>query len=291
MKRSNSNRFKKNSTGSQHGRSAGGPRGDKREGPRSGGQPHRKGSPVVPPGTRVVVGTHAIREALQKEPRSAQKVLLINDFQSHPELRSIHDEIQSKKIQFEEHPKGFLDNLANGHQGAILLTKWTPSVSWETIFAKPVSTVVFLDGIEDPHNLGAVLRSSWLTKVDAVVVPADRAVGLTPSVHKVACGGVEHVPIETTNNFAHLIEQLKANGFWVFGLSHKAEKNIFDLKVPEKVAWIIGSEDKGLRTSSERSCDELISLPQVSAAASYNASVATSITLMETVRQREFIKS
>jgi 23S rRNA (guanosine2251-2'-O)-methyltransferase len=117
--------------------------------------------------------------------------------------------------------------------------------------------------------------------------PEDRSVGLSPTVHKVACGGVEHVPFEQYSQFHPKLEELKKQGYWVFGLSHKAEKNLFEIKIPEKVIWVLGAEDKGLRTTTERVCDELVCLPQADAAASYNVSVAAGMTLIETLRQRQ----
>ncbi len=236
---------------------------------------------------RVVVGTHAIRESMVTQPKEVFELWTYHGFESNPDLKVLVEDAQKLRIKTTEHPRGFLDNQVSGHQGAILLTSYTPEVDWESLHQKDTSTVLFLDGIEDPHNLGAILRTAWLTHVDAVTIPADRAAGLTPAVHKVACGGVEHVPVEQTNNFLNLVEGLKENGFWVFGLSHNSNKSIFDLKLPSKVVWIVGSEDKGMRTSSERLCDELVSLPQASAPASYNASVATALALMETVRQRK----
>lgn len=249
---------------------------------------NKKGLLVGMGDLRVVVGNHAMREVIHVHPKKIQKIWVNQDYESNPELRAIIEEAIQKKISIETHPRGFLDNQVPGHQGAILLTSFRPSVDWDRIQSQDVSTLVFLDGIEDPHNLGAILRTSWLTGVSALTIPSDRAVGLTPSVHKVACGGVEHVPVEQTNNFGQIVDGLKENGYWVFGLSHKSNKTIFDLKIPEKVVWMIGSEDKGLRTNSERICDELVSLPQVSASASYNASVAAALALMETVRQRKF---
>ena len=142
-----------------------------------------------------------------------------------------------------------------------------------------------LDGIEDPHNLGAILRTSWLTGVHGVLIPEDRAVGLTPTVHKVACGGVEHVPVEETTNFSNYAEDLKKKGYWIYGLSPRGKKSIFELDLPEKVVWAIGAEDKGMRVTTERLCDELVFIPQSSASASYNASVATAMALTETLRQ------
>lgn len=243
--------------------------------------------PSLPKGSRLITGTHAVKEALDVHPRKIQQMWLQGGWESSADLRECADSATKYKIPMQVQAKGFLDKNCPSHQGAVLITTFVPEADWQKIYKKDQSKVVFLDGIEDPHNLGAILRTSWLTNVDAVTIPEDRAVGLTPAVHKVACGGVEHVPVERDNNFANHIEALKENQFWVFGLSHKATKTIFDLKIPDKVVWCIGAEDKGLRSSTERLCDELVSLPQASANASYNASIATAIALMETLRQQK----
>lgn len=235
---------------------------------------------------RLILGTHAVKEALQKHPRKMDLLWIQSGWESSADLREIVGEAQKQKIPMQDQSKGFLDKNCPSHQGAVLLSRFVPEVDWQKIYKKKLASVVFLDGIEDPHNLGAILRTSWLTNVDAIVIPADRAVGLTPAVHKVACGGAEHVPVERDNNFSKSIQILKENNFWVFGLSHRATKTIFDLKIPEKVVWCIGAEDKGLRGGTEKSCDELVRLPQSSSNASYNASIATAIALMEGLRQR-----
>ena len=151
--------------------------------------------------------------------------------------------------------------------------------------------VLALDGVEDTQNLGAVLRTSWLMGVNGIIIPEDRAVGLTASVHKVACGGAEHVPIHRTNQFNTPFEHLKKAGFWVFGLSHTAKRSIYDLQIPEKVIWVLGAEDKGLRTTTEKACDELVYIPQVSPTASYNVSVSAALALAETKRQWSVAKA
>jgi 23S rRNA (guanosine2251-2'-O)-methyltransferase len=194
-------------------------------------------------------------------------------------------EFKSRGIKIEAVPAVFLDKISPSHQGAAVFSDQTPELNWEAIQQAQSGRVLVLDGIEDPQNLGAILRTAWLMNVSGVMIPEDRSVGLTATVHKVACGGVEHVPVERATNFSNPLEELKKNGYWVFGLSHEGKRSLFELDIPEKVVWCIGSEEKGLRVPTERLCDELIRIPQVSAAASYNASVATAIALTETYRQ------
>lgn len=239
----------------------------------------------IPKGHRVVMGTHAILEAILAHPKSCRELWMKAGWESNQDLKKIETELRPQRVAPKVLPDASIDRFGS-HQGAILLVEGTPEADWTELERARQSIILLLDGIEDPHNLGAILRTSWLMGVRCVLIPQERAVGLTATVHKVACGGAEHVPVEAVTNFSNKIEELKKQGYWVFGLSHKAKQGLFAQKMPEKVVWCIGAEDKGLRSTTERLCDELVSIPQVSAAASYNASVATAIALTETIRQR-----
>lgn len=236
----------------------------------------------IPKSWRIIVGHHAIKEGFLVQPKGLRELWLKNGWESVQELREFEKLAREKGVKVHLKTPTFLDRICASHQGAALLKEGRPHLEEPS---QEVSTMLMLDGIEDPHNLGAILRTSWLMKVEGILIPEERAVGLTPTVHKVACGGVEHVPVEDHVNFSVPVEKLKEKGYWVFGLSHKAKKTIFDLKIPEKVVWAIGSEDKGLRITTERLCDELVSIPQATNAASYNASVAAAIAMTETYRQ------
>lgn len=239
----------------------------------------------VPRDWRPVIGTHAIKEALSVNAKTAKILWLKQGWETSQELREIQEFAQSARVNFEPKPISVIDRFGPSHQGAVLFMTSAPEFKMESLKTKETSILLILDGIEDPHNLGAILRTSWLTGVDGALVPEDRAVGLTPTVHKVACGGAEHVPVQGATNFANYAEQFKEMGYWIYGLSPNGKKSIFDLQLPEKVVWAIGSEEKGMRVTTERLCDELVFIPQASAAASYNASVATAMALTETLRQ------
>ena len=238
---------------------------------------------------RPIAGTHAIKEALFVRPRTVRVGWLDPKWESSADLREVHKTLISHKIKIELKPPAMIEKICRSHQGAVLYAD--PLKEPDLSFVKESSpvTVLLLDGLEDPHNLGAILRTSWLLGIKAILLPQERAVGLTATVHKIACGGVEHVPVITCNQFAKPIEELKEMGFWVFGLSHRAKISLHSWKAHEKVVWCIGSEEKGLRTTTERLCDELVQIPQLSAAASFNASVATAIALSETHRQHSLL--
>lgn len=240
---------------------------------------------VFPKSWRQVTGTHAIRELLTVHPKSVQTVLLQANFRSSGDLRELFDLLEAKKIKVELKSEQQLQEISRSHQGAVAFSDLTLEFDLEQFDGKTSGLVLALDGVEDTQNLGAILRTSWLMGVDGVIIPEDRAVGLTATVHKVACGGVEHVPLHRTNQFAAPFETLKKDGFWVFGLSHNATRTIYDLTIPEKVVWVLGAEDKGLRSPTEKACDELVSIPQLSPNASYNVSVSAALALGETKRQ------
>lgn len=240
---------------------------------------------AFPKSWRQVAGTHALREVIKVRPKSIKALLIQKNWASSQDLRDLVDDLRKYKISFEEKSDSELQKICPSHQGAVLFSDSAPEFDYHQSGWETESLLLALDGVEDPHNLGAILRTSWLMGVSGVIVPEDRAVGLTATVHKVACGGVEHVPLAKTNNFTDPFKTLKEAGFWVFGMSHKAQRTIYDLQIPEKVIWVMGAEDKGLRIPTERACDELVSIPQLAADASYNVSVATALALAETKRQ------
>lgn len=239
----------------------------------------------VPRSHRAVIGLHSIREVLKVRPKAIQTLWIRQKWEDSKDLRELHDLIRPFAKKIEIVTENRLDALSSHNQGLAITVNEAPVANRDQLMEKKTSKIILLDGIEDPHNLGAIVRTAWLMGVDLVLVPQDRAVGLTPTMHKVASGGAEHVPVEFCANFSSVLEDYKKNGYWVYGLSHKAKSTIFDLKLPEKVIWAIGAEDRGLRTTTEKLCDELASIPQVAADASYNASVAAAIALSETQRQ------
>ncbi|MES3037798.1 MAG: 23S rRNA (guanosine(2251)-2'-O)-methyltransferase RlmB [Bdellovibrionota bacterium] len=235
---------------------------------------------------RLVAGHHAVVEAIKKVSSGDAVLWLSRTWESSKDLRELEKEANSKKIQIEIKPDEALKAAYPGNQGACLFVKTGPKWELSNVGDEKYQTLLILDGVEDPHNLGAILRTSWLLGVSAVVIPQDRAVGLTPTVHKVACGGAEYVPVVTVPNLAQFNEEAKKIGFWVFGLSHKAEKEIHQVKFPERMIWVLGAEDSGMRVTTERVCDELVKLPQLEKSASFNVSNAAAMALFETARQK-----
>lgn len=236
-------------------------------------------------GLRISLGIHAVKEAIKVRPKEIVRLIVKKNWETSKDLQDLVGEARRFRLTIEERAPEALDKLGSHHQGVVCEISGRPKMELDSVGQRKRSVVLALDGVEDPHNLGAILRTSWLMGVEAILLPTDRAVGLVPTVHKVSCGGVEHVPVLEVPNLSNAINTLKEKGFWVFGLAAGGTKTLADLKLPEKVVWVLGAEDKGLRTTTERSCDELVSIPQMDNAASYNVSVAAGITLYETLSQ------
>jgi 23S rRNA (guanosine2251-2'-O)-methyltransferase len=147
--------------------------------------------------------------------------------------------------------------------------------------------LLFLDEVQDPHNLGACMRSAAAAGVDAVIIPKDRSVGLTEVVRRVACGGTEEVPLIQVTNLARVIDQLKEKNIWFVGTTDKAEQSIYELDLTGPLALVMGAEGKGMRRLTQEKCDFLAMIPMSSTAVPcLNVSVATGVCLFEAVRQR-----
>lgn len=248
-------------------------------------RPAAKAEHHIPREWRVVIGTHAINEVLRVRPRQVKGMWLRQGWESSGDLRDLHELATTHKIKIDIKADGVLEKFGPSQQGAAVFADGAPEFKMQDLAKHEKSIILLLDGIEDPHNLGAIMRTSWLVGAHGVLIPEDRAVGLTPTVHKVACGGVEHIPVEETTNFSKYAEELKKQGYWIYGLSPRGKQSIFELELPDKVVWAVGAEDKGMRVTTERLCDELAYIPQASSSASYNASVATAMALAETLRQ------
>jgi 23S rRNA (guanosine2251-2'-O)-methyltransferase len=146
--------------------------------------------------------------------------------------------------------------------------------------------LLVLDGVTDPHNLGACLRSADAAGVDAVVVPRDKSADLNATSRKVACGAAEVVPFVRVTNLSRTLQALKARGVWLFGAAGEAEKSLYDNDLTLSMALVMGAEGSGLRRLTREQCDYLVRLPMSGSVSSLNVSVATGICLFEAVRQR-----
>ena len=234
---------------------------------------------------RKVVGIHSCLEALRVRPKSVKAVYVKKSKKPQVnQIQSIIEMAQKYRIKIIEKDMSFFENVAQTHQGICIEVSDGPQFSWESLENKEKCTLVFLDELEDPHNLGAILRTCWLFGVVAVFVTSRRSASLTPAAAKVASGAAEHVPIVELNNFTAALQDLKNMGFWVYGMSEKAKETVAQTQFSEKSVLIVGAEGKGLRKSTLGFCDQLVALPQVEKSASLNASVAASLVIYEATK-------
>jgi 23S rRNA (guanosine2251-2'-O)-methyltransferase len=238
--------------------------------------------------TRQVVGLHAARETLKVRPQAVRAVLLAKDFNRVPELNSLAQQAQRLGLKVLVRDEQALRKVATSHQGVCLEVSEDPQFDIDDLSDDPndIKTLIALDEVSDPHNVGAILRTAWLSGVHGLLVTDRRSAQLTPAVCKVASGGAEHVPLGVAKNWLGDLTTLKEKGFWIFGLAAGAgSKSIFTLNLPPRVVWIVGAEDKGLRTATRKLCDEIVQIPQADPSASLNASVAVGMAMFESARQ------
>jgi 23S rRNA (guanosine2251-2'-O)-methyltransferase len=217
---------------------------------------------------------------------------VLRAFVLEPCPKPILDELKKRGVPFETVPRAFLDQKTKGvHQGVLLETPDHPLLTMEECLKKhvpgPQTLFVLLDGIVDPHNVGAILRSAEAGGAQAVVLTKDRASGITGTVIKSSAGAIEHIDVVEVVNLPAAIEKLKAAGVWVVGTSLQATKQYTDLIVDVPIALVIGNEGKGMgRLVSER-VDYSVTIPMAGKTNSLNASVSAGILIFDILRRRK----
>ena len=236
-----------------------------------------------------IYGIHAVDSFLQVNPKGA-KTLYVQAGSSRT-LQELAEKAQQARVTIVEQSRQQLDELCDGnHQGAILLA--TPSQAWgeKQFFAAldkwETPFLLVLDSVTDPHNLGACLRSADAAGVHAVIVPKDKAAGLTDTVRKVASGAAETTPLVVVTNLARTLDQLKDKGVWLAGAAGEAKANVYQQSLRGPLALVMGAEGSGLRRLTRDKCDFLIKIPMAGQVESLNVSVATGVILFEALRQR-----
>ena len=240
-----------------------------------------------------VWGIHAVGELLrQRAPQVLKLVVLAG--RSDERVNELRALALAAGLNVEEADRKQLDRLAEGnHQGALALCDVNYGVRSEKQLVAALDElseraplILVLDGITDPHNFGACLRSADAAGVDAVIVPKDKSAPLNATVRKVACGAAETVPVYAVTNLARALEALKQRGIWLAGLAGEATVSLRQQALTGPLALVMGSEGEGLRRLTREACDYLISIPMAGSVSSLNVSVATGVTLFEAVRQR-----
>jgi 23S rRNA (guanosine2251-2'-O)-methyltransferase len=241
----------------------------------------------------VIFGLHAVTTALEKRSEDIAR-LLVQKGRQDKRLQALLDLAAERGVSIATLPREELDALVSGrHQGVIaeVHANEVPRYSEKQIpeilagLASP-ALILVLDGVTDPHNLGACLRSADAAGVGLVIAPKDKAVGVTSVARKVACGAAETVPFVQVTNLARTLKQLQEAGIWLVGLAGEAEQLLYEIDLTGPVGIVMGAEGSGLRRLTREHCDYLAKLPMAGAVSSLNVSVATGVTLFEAVRQR-----
>ena len=237
----------------------------------------------------LLTGIHAVREALAAG-RALERVVIARGRHGERVEEIVRMARQrGVPVRFEDHTQ--LDRLAGSgnHQGVVALAAAKKAYALEDLIAATRGRnglLVLLDGVEDPHNLGAIVRTALAAGADGVVIPERRAAGLTESVARAAAGALEHLPVARVVNLARAMEELKESGYWFVGLDERAEKNLTEADFTGPVGIVLGSEGKGLHDLVKKRCDFLVSIPTTGPVRSLNVSVAAGVVLFEAVRQR-----
>ena len=244
------------------------------------------------PTLRRIFGLHAVSAALHYQAHSVQR-LQLDVKRQDARIQALQALAEQHRIPIEYITRAQLDKLAQGirHQGVSADLEPQSRYHEQDLTgliaqAQPAPFLLVLDGVQDPHNLGACLRTAAAAGAHAILTPADRAVGLTPTVRKVASGAAEIVPLIQVKNLARTLRTLKEQQLWLVGAAGSAECSLYDVDLSGPLALILGAEQKGLRRLTQAHCDHLVRIPMASDIDSLNVSVAAGVVLFEAVRQR-----
>ncbi|WP_353570215.1 23S rRNA (guanosine(2251)-2'-O)-methyltransferase RlmB [Candidatus Albibeggiatoa sp. nov. BB20] len=239
-----------------------------------------------------VFGIHAVQKILDSDPIRILEIWVLEG-RHDKRLQPLIRELEKLGLTLNTVQRKTLDKLSQEgqHQGIVIRCKALPALSENDLqplidrLEKPAFFLI-LDEVQDPHNLGACFRTADAAGVDAIIVPKNKACGLSPTVHKVACGAATTIPFIQVTNLARTLQWLQKQNIWIIGTSDQAKKWVYEIDFTANIALVMGAEDTGLRRLTEEHCDELAKLPMLGSVESLNVSVATGICLYEVVKQR-----
>ncbi|HEX4910485.1 MAG TPA: 23S rRNA (guanosine(2251)-2'-O)-methyltransferase RlmB [Permianibacter sp.] len=238
-----------------------------------------------------IFGVHAVSSLLEAAPERIIRLYVLDGRDDH-KLQALLRRAEALDVSISRRDRKALDQLTDGavHQGVVAECKPAPQLredDLETLLDRlDAPLLLVLDGITDPHNLGACLRTADAAGVHAVIAPKDRSAALNPTVRKVACGAAERVPFITVTNLARTLRLLKDRNVWVVGTAGEASDSIYQTKLSGPLALVMGAEGEGMRRLTREHCDQLVHIPMFGTVSSLNVSVATGVCLFEAVRQR-----
>lgn len=241
-----------------------------------------------------VYGLHAVEALLRHHPKRVKQVWLAEG-RGDPRARVVVELAEQARVRVGQCVRREMDVWVEGvHQGVV--AEVSPSQVWGEAMleelldrAEGPPLLLVLDGVTDPHNLGACLRTADAAGALAVIVPKDKAATLNATVRKVACGAAEVIPLVAVTNLARALEKLQQRGLWIVGTAGEAEQVIYDQDLTGPTVLVMGAEGKGMRRLTREHCDYLVRLPMAGSVSSLNVSVATGVCLFEALRQRQAV--
>jgi len=245
----------------------------------------------------IIFGLHSVQAALEKTPETIVELYLLKG-RNDKRLQKVRDLAEQHNIPLSVVERQQLDQQAQGnHQGVVAAIKSSDTQVYDEAFLKSrllkwldegqTPFILILDGVTDPHNLGACLRSAEAAGVQCVIVPKDNAATLNPTAIKVACGAADVLPLVRVTNLSRTMQWLQEQGVWIVGAAGEATQNHHELDLKGPLAIAMGSEGKGLRRLTREHCDYLMRIPMMGSVSSLNVSVATGVCLFEALRQRQ----
>jgi 23S rRNA (guanosine2251-2'-O)-methyltransferase len=238
-----------------------------------------------------VFGFHAVISRLRVRPDGVREIY-VDATRVDARMKDLQAIAKDKNVRIMTVDGKRLDGMTGNarHQGVVAFVEPTKLPQFIDDVLDPLEDVPFLlvlDGVTDPHNLGACLRVADAAGAHAVIAPKDRSVGLTATVMKVASGAAETVPYITVTNLARTLRELKERHIWLAGADEGGQSSLYSAKLSGPLAWVLGAEGEGLRRLTRECCDEIVSIPMFGSVESLNVSVASGVCLFEARRQRE----
>ncbi|MGK2927483.1 MAG: 23S rRNA (guanosine(2251)-2'-O)-methyltransferase RlmB [Lysobacterales bacterium] len=240
----------------------------------------------------LLIGVHSVDAALTRAPQQLHEITIAEECRN-PRVRELEQRARDLGVRLRNESRAVLDRRSDGERHQDVIAEFTPVNLWgekdldrllEELPAPPL--VLVLDGVQDPHNLGACLRTADATGVGLVILSKDRSASLTPAARRAASGAAEVLPILFATNLARVLKQLKERGVWLAGATDQAEHSLYQQDLTGALALVLGSEGKGMRRLTAELCDYRVRIPMQGSVSSLNVSVATAVCLFEILRQR-----
>ena len=236
-----------------------------------------------------IVGRNSVLALLQNSDSNIEQILIVKET-NHNRLRQIQAIAEKRKIRVNHVHRRELDQIAGQipHQGVIAITRSTRYATFDEILdqAKDPRLLIMLDEVQDPRNLGAIIRTADAVNADGVIIPEKRSASLTAAAHKASVGSAENVPIAQVKNLVRTIKHLKDVGYWVIGTNQEAATMYTQVDFFSSICLVFGGEQKGMRGLVRKNCDLIVSIPMLGELSSLNVSVAAGVLMYEVIRQR-----